>query len=83
MNGAYPCTKCGRRTAVEDLDDELGHCRRCRGVATPNAGGRSCEVCGKPISGYANRKTCSTACRVALHRRGKTGRILDGRTKRD
>jgi hypothetical protein len=68
MKAAYPCTGCGRRTPVDDLDDEAGKCPRCRGEAKPNTGGRSCLVCGKAIAGYANRKTCSPRCRQALHR---------------
>jgi predicted nucleic acid-binding Zn ribbon protein len=72
MNGVYRCTKCGRRTPVDDLDVEAGECLRCRGMPKPTAG-RSCWVCGKAISGYANRKTCSTRCRVELHRRARRG----------
>jgi hypothetical protein len=68
MKAAYPCTGCGRRTPVDELDGEAGTCLRCHG--TPQSvGGRSCLVCGKPLSGYANRKTCSTRMpgRVASH----------------
>ncbi len=28
----------------------------------------SCAICGRAIAGYSNRRTCSTRCRVALHR---------------
>ncbi len=30
--------------------------------------GRVCEHCGRPLTGRTDRRTCTTACRVALHR---------------
>jgi hypothetical protein len=72
MNGVYPRTECGRRVPVDELDGEAGTCLRCRGAPNPKVGSRSCLVCGKAISGYANRKTCSPRCRVALHRSRNT-----------
>ncbi len=58
----YPCPGCKADRHVDELDDHTGLCRACRG--------RSCVVCGVAIAGYSSRKTCSTRCRVALHRHG-------------
>jgi Uncharacterized protein containing a Zn-ribbon (DUF2116) len=68
MNGVYPCPKCKTRHPVDQLDDETGLCPACRGEHLPAPGRRSCAVCGKAIAGHSHRKTCSTRCRVALHR---------------
>lgn len=73
MNGIYPCPQCKVRYPVDEFDDETGLCPHCR-APKPNCirtDRRSCVVCGKAISGHSNRKTCSTRCRVALHRQRK------------
>jgi hypothetical protein len=43
-------------------------------VELPTAG-RRCEWCGVAIAGRTDRHTCSTRCRVALHRNGGVGRF--------
>jgi hypothetical protein len=35
--------------------------------------GRCCEVCGGPVAGRADRRTCSAKCRRALARAGRIG----------
>lgn len=62
------CSVCARDLeglmGVEDRERYV--CPTCwlavRGTA------RICAMCGAPLTGYANRKTCSVRCRVALHR---------------
>jgi hypothetical protein len=39
----------------------------------PARAARCCEVCGRAIAGYANRRTCSPKCRRALARGGGLG----------
>lgn len=39
----------------------------------PTSAGRACEICGKPIAGRADRRTCTTKCRRALSRAGGAG----------
>jgi hypothetical protein len=39
----------------------------------PTRAGRACEVCGRPIGGRADRRTCSPRCRRALAREGGIG----------
>ncbi|UGS34244.1 hypothetical protein DSM104329_00620 [Capillimicrobium parvum] len=69
MRTAYPCPQCRTEHHVGDLDDATGLCPACRGERTPTGAARACVVCGVALAGYANRRTCSTRCRVALHRR--------------
>jgi hypothetical protein len=37
-------------------------------IPAADQAGRVCEHCGRPVTGRADRRTCSTACRVALKR---------------
>jgi hypothetical protein len=39
----------------------------------PSPGARSCPVCGRPLTGRADRRTCSGACRRELSRRSDRG----------
>ena len=68
----YPCPKCGDRHPADDLDDYTGECQTCRAPKQPTAT-RKCEWCGVAIAGHSHRRTCSGACRVALHRAGGVG----------
>lgn len=75
MNGIYPCPGCRTRYPVDQLDDDSGLCPVCRGERPPDRGaGRACVVCGRAISGHSHKQTCSTRCRVALHRARKRER---------
>jgi hypothetical protein len=71
MRTVYPCPRCRTKHHVDDLDDYTGLCPACRGETAPTTAHRACEVCGVAIAGYSNRRTCSTRCRVALHRRNR------------
>ena len=72
---AYPCTKCGSRTPVDDLDDVTGECPVHRNpapvVIDPDR--RSCEICGKAIYGRSDRRTCGPTHQKALQRRKLRG----------
>jgi hypothetical protein len=39
----------------------------------PTRTGRACEVCGGPVAGRTDRRTCSPKCRRALARAGRIG----------
>jgi Uncharacterized protein containing a Zn-ribbon (DUF2116) len=38
---------------------------------------RTCVICGSVIYGYRNRQTCSSKCRVALHRTRKRAEAVE------
>jgi hypothetical protein len=63
---------------LADAEVKLAYLRRIAPVldalATPlSQSGRCGEVCGGPISGRADRRTCSNRCREALRRGGGVG----------
>jgi Zn finger protein HypA/HybF involved in hydrogenase expression len=72
----YPCTKCKARHPADELDDFTGLCPTCRDDGPKVISKRHCEICGKPVSGYANRKTCGDAHRKQRQRLIKAGRTL-------
>ena len=51
---------------VDDLERSLGELRRL-GAMVKN-GPRSCENCGGPMGGRADRRYCSPSCRQQAHR---------------
>lgn len=36
-----------------------------------------CQVCGKTMEGYSNKKTCSQPCRKKLHKRNQLLKMND------
>jgi hypothetical protein len=74
MTTTYRCHRCHVPHDVDLIDGYTGLCPACHGKAPAVATAhRRCEWCGVAISGYSNRRTHSTACRVALHRAGGVG----------
>lgn len=41
-------------------------------TVSPDEGVTRCEVCNVELTGYSNAKTCSSRCRVKLHRMKKS-----------
>ena len=51
---------------------------RLDGVGNASSDVGHCQACGRPLpSGRPGRRTCSTACRVALHRREQADRLAE------
>ena len=62
-------------TALAELDRDYrqpgrppGRPRTYTPIPETDRAFNSCAICGRAIAGYSNRGTCSTRCRVALHR---------------
>jgi hypothetical protein len=72
-NAQRVCKRCGKRWCTERPRESWGllwsFCSPACKRAWDRGAGRVCAVCGVPMPGRrADAKTCSGACRVALHR---------------